>query len=65
MPLPENRSFFFMRFFVRWTNPLLKLLAPITHGFLIAPMVPLYVAWFFFILRFYLMPWLLGYRPNE
>ncbi|MCH2289154.1 MAG: hypothetical protein MK447_04440 [SAR324 cluster bacterium] len=24
-------------------------------------LVPLYVAWFFYMLRFYLMPWLLGY----
>jgi hypothetical protein len=23
--------------------------------------VPLFVAWFFFMVRFYLMPWLLGY----
>ena len=59
--LPENSSFFFMRFFVRATNPLLKLFAPITPGFLVQPMVPLYVAWFFFMFRFYLMPWLLGY----
>jgi len=59
--LPENSSFFFMRFFVRATDPLLKLFAPITPAFLIQPIVPLYVAWFFFMLRFYLMPWLLGY----
>lgn len=59
--LPENSNFFFMRFFVRATNPLLRLFGPITPGFLIAPMVPLYVAWFFFMFRFYLMPWLLGY----
>ena len=59
--LPENSRFFFMRFFVRSTDPLLKVFAPITPGFLIAPMVPLYVAWFFFMIRFYLMPWLLGY----
>lgn len=59
--LPEDSSFFFMRFFVRVTNPLLKLFAPITPGFLIKPMVPLFVAWFFYIIRFYLMPWLLGY----
>ena len=59
--LPENSSFFFMRMFVRTTNPLLKLFAPITPSFLIPPMVPLYVAWFFFMIRFYLMPWLLGY----
>lgn len=59
--LPENSSFFFMRFFVRSTNPLLKLFEPITPAFLIRPVVPLYVAWFFFMVRFYLMPWLLGY----
>lgn len=59
--LPEDSSFFFMRFFVRATNPLLKLFAPVTPGFLIRPLVPLFIAWFFFIIRFYLMPWLLGY----
>ena len=32
-----------------------------TPGFLIPPMVPLFVAWFFFMVRFYVMPWLLGY----
>jgi uncharacterized protein YggT (Ycf19 family) len=58
---PENSNFFFMKFFVRSTNPLLKLFAPITPGFLVPPLVPLYVAWFFFMVRFYLMPWLLGY----
>jgi uncharacterized protein YggT (Ycf19 family) len=59
--LPENSNFFFMKFFVRATNPLLRLFAPITPSFLIPIFVPLYVAWFFFMVRFYLMPWLLGY----
>jgi len=59
--LPENSTFFFMRFFVRSTDPLLKLFRPITPEFLIQPLTPLYVAWFFFMVRFYLMPWLLGY----
>jgi uncharacterized protein YggT (Ycf19 family) len=59
--LPENSTFFFMRFFVRSTDPLLKLFRPITPEFLIQPLVPLYVAWFFFLVRFYLMPLLLGY----
>ncbi|MDH3377292.1 MAG: hypothetical protein OEQ39_10055 [Gammaproteobacteria bacterium] len=59
--LPEDSSFFFMRFFVRSTNPLLKLFGPVTPGFLVRPMVPLFVAWFFYMTRFYLMPWLLGY----
>ena len=59
--LPEESTFFFMRFFVRSTNPLIRLFRPMTPSFLIQPMVPLYVAWFFFMIRFYLMPWLLGY----
>jgi hypothetical protein len=59
--LPEDSSFFFMKFFVRSTNPILQAFKWITPSFLIQPLVPLYVAWFFFMLRFYLMPWLLGY----
>jgi uncharacterized protein YggT (Ycf19 family) len=59
--LPENSNFFFMRFFVRATDPILKVFARVTPGFLVQPMVPLFVAWFFFMFRFYLMPWLLGY----
>lgn len=59
--LPEDSDFFFMRVFVRATNPILRLFRPVTPGFLIDPLVPLYVAWFFYMVRFYLMPWLLGY----
>ena len=59
--LPENSSFYFMRFFVRSTNPLLRFFAPVTPSFLLPALVPLYVAWFFYMLRFYLMSWLLGY----
>ena len=59
--LPEDSSFFFMRFFVRCTDPLLKFFAPITPGFLVRPLVPLFIAWFFYMIRFYLMPWMLGY----
>lgn len=59
--LREDSNFFFMRFFVRATDPILKLFRPITPKFLLDIVVPLYVAWFFFMIRFYLMPWLLGY----
>ena len=59
--LPINSDFFFMKMFVRMTNPFLRLFRPITPGFLLDAVVPLYVAWFFFMIRFYLMPWLLGY----
>jgi uncharacterized protein YggT (Ycf19 family) len=60
--LPEDSDFFFMRFFVVATNPILKVFRPITPGFLIEPLVPAFVAWFFFLFRFYVMPWLLGYH---
>ena len=57
----EDSQFFFMKVFVKFTNPLLKIFNPLTPSFIIQPLVPLYVAWFFFMIRFYLMPWILGY----
>ena len=45
----------------KYTNPLIKIFKPITPSFIIAPLVPLYVAWFFYMIRFYFMPWILGY----
>lgn len=59
--LPEESKFFFNRIFIKLTDPLLKFFKPVTPEFLISPLVPLYVAWFFYMTRFYLMPWLLGY----
>ena len=57
----ENSEFFFMKAFVKMTNPLIRLFKPVTPSFLIPFFVPLYVAWFFYMIRFYLMPYLLGY----
>jgi len=57
----EDSNFFFMKAFVMLTNPIIKPFRFITPGFIIQPFVPLYVAWFFYMFRFYLMPWLLGY----
>lgn len=47
--LPEDSTCFVMRLFVKPTDPLS------------GPFVAIYVAWFFFMFRFYLMPWLMGY----
>ena len=55
----EDSNFFFMKAFVKFTNPLLRIFRPVTPSFIIQPLVPLYVAWFFFMIRFYLMPWIL------
>ncbi len=57
----EDSGFFFMKVFVKLTDPLIALFKPITPSFIIKPLIPLYVAWFFYMFRFYLMPYLLGY----
>ena len=57
----EDSQFFFMKAFVKITDPFLKIFRIITPTFIIQPLVPLYVAWFFYMIRFYLMPYILGY----
>ena len=59
--LPDNSSFFFMRMFVWATDPMIRVMKPLTPAFLVQRLVPLYVAWFIFMFRFYLMPLMLGY----
>ena len=57
----EDSNFFFMKAFVKITNPILKIFRFITPNFLIPIFIPLYVAWFFYLFRFYAMPYILGY----
>ena len=57
----EDSEFFFMKIFVKLTNPIINLFKFITPSFLIPIFIPLYVAWFFYLFRFYAMPYLLGY----
>ena len=57
----EDSEFFFMKIFVKLTNPIINLFKFITPSFLIPIFIPLYVAWFFYLFIFYAMPYLLGY----
>ncbi len=57
----EDSEYFFMKIFVKLTNPIINLFKFITPSFLIPIFVPLYVAWFFYLFRFYAMPYFLGY----
>ena len=57
----EDSTFFFMRVFVKYTNPIINLFKFITPSFLWGPFIALYVAWFFYLFRFYAMPYILGY----
>ena len=57
----EDSNFFFMKAFVKLTNPIINLFRFITPSFIIPLFIPLYVAWFFYMFRFYVMPYILGY----
>ena len=43
------------------TNSIFNFFSLLTPSFLVRAIVPLYIAWFIFMIRFYLMPILLGY----
>lgn len=60
--MAENSDFFFMRAFKKLTDPVMNLFKPITPKFLIERLHPLYVAWFFYMIRFYIIPLLFGYN---
>ena len=57
----EDSEFFFMKVFVKYTDPIIRLFKFITPSFLFGIFIPLYVAWFFYLFRFYVMPYVLGY----
>ena len=57
----EQSDFFFMKAFVKFTDPMIRVMAKLTPPFLIDRLKPLYVAWFLFMIRFYMMPMILGY----
>ncbi|MEM1047216.1 MAG: YggT family protein, partial [Pseudomonadota bacterium] len=59
--LPADSQWFFYRIFVRATDPILRVFRPVTPGFLIEPLIPVFVGWFFYMIRFYVLPPLLGY----
>ena len=59
--LNEDSDFFFMRAFMKVTEPMIRTMAFLTPGFLVDRLKPLYVVWFLFMVRFYMMPLLLGY----
>ena len=57
----EQSDFFFMKAFVKFTDPMIRVMAKVTPLFLIDRLKPLYVAWFLFMIRFYVTPLILGY----
>ena len=57
----EGSNLGFFKFFTRITSPILNITFRVTPNFIVKPLIPLYVAWLFFMIRIYFLPLLLGY----
>ena len=57
----EESNLSFFKFFTKITSPILNATQRITPKFIVQPLIPLYLAWFFFMIRIYFLPLLLGY----
>ena len=59
--LSENNNFIFFRFINRIVQPIINITIRITPGFIVQPIVPLYLAWLIFMIRLYILPLSIGY----
>ena len=59
--LSENNNFIFFRFINRIVQPIINITIRITPGFIVQPIIPLYLAWLIFMIRLYILPLFLGY----
>ena len=59
--LSEANNFALYRFITRITHPFINVTNKITPGFIVQPLIPIYIAWLIFMLRIYLLPLFLGY----
>ena len=59
--IDEGSNLSFFKFFTKITSPIINITFKATPNFIVQPLIPLYVAWLFFIIRIYFLPLLLGY----
>ena len=57
----EGSNLGFFKFFTKITSPILNITLRVTPNFIVQPLIPLYVAWLFFMIRIYFLPLVLGY----
>ncbi len=57
----EGSNLVFFKFFTKITSPIINITFKATPNFIVQPLIPLYVAWLFFMIRIYFLPLLLGY----
>ena len=59
--IDEGSSLGFFKFFTKITSPIINITFKATPNFIVQPLIPLYIAWLFFMIRIYFLPLLLGY----
>ena len=59
--LSEVSNFVVYRFITKLANPIINITNKITPGFIVQPLIPIYIAWLIFMIRIYILPLLLGY----
>ena len=59
--IDERSNLGFFKFFTKITSPIINITFKATPNFIVQPLIPLYIAWLFFMIRIYFLPLLLGY----
>ena len=59
--LSEVSNFVLYRFITKLANPIINITNKITPDFIVQQLIPIYLAWLFFMIRIYLLPLFLGY----
>ena len=59
--LSETSNFVLYRFITKLNKPIINITNKITPGFIVQPLIPLYIAWLILMIRIYLLPLFLGY----
>lgn len=56
--IPAHSPMVIARVFRQVTNPFIRIFRKITPSFLVPFLIPVYVAWWFYMLRFYILPYI-------
>lgn len=59
--ISEEGNFVIVRFITKIVSPIINNTQKITPKFIVKPLVPLYLAWVIFMIRFYFLPLCIGY----
>ena len=59
--IDEGSNLGFFKFFTKITSPIINITFKATPNFIVQPLIPLYIAWLFFMIRIYFLPLVLGY----